>query len=212
MLEIEQLEHRYDGSPVLQLGQWQVQTGQQWLLSGPSGSGKSTLLHIIAGLLRPSAGRVLLEGQDLRRLSASQIDKLRGRLIGIILQRLHLVPGINVLDNLLLAQYLAGVKIDRTAAFEMLERLGIADKASIMPHTLSFGQSQRVAIARALLNRPHLILADEPTSGLDDANCTEVGILLREQAAACSATLIVATHDNRLRHDFPHLLDLSSAA
>lgn len=212
MLEIEQLEHRYAGTPVLQLAHWRAEPGQQWLLSGPSGSGKSTLLHIIAGLLRPSTGRVLLEGEDLTQLGAARVDKLRGRLIGIILQRLHLVPGLTVLDNLLLAQYLAGLKADRDAALEMLQRLGIAGKADVMPHTLSFGQSQRVAIARALLNRPHLILADEPTSGLDDVNCAEVGALLREQAQACNATLIVATHDGRLHDDFSHLLDLSTAA
>lgn len=199
MFSINALEHRYDGKPVVSVPSWSAAEGEHWLLLGVSGSGKTTLLHIVAGLLRPSSGSVTVAGQDLSALSATGLDHFRGRHIGIVPQRLHLIQSLTVLDNLLLAQYLAGVKQDRSRVQEVLGSLGMAEKAGSLPPALSFGQAQRVALARAVINRPQLILADEPTSNLDDGHCLQVLDLLENQARSCSATLVIATHDRRIR-------------
>ena len=204
MFALESLRHAYNGQEVLTLDDWRAAQGQHWLVLGPSGSGKTTLLHILAGILTPSEGRVSLAGQDVRAMAASELDRFRGRRIGIVFQRLHLIPSLTVLDNLLLAQYLAGTKQDRAAVEALLASLGLAGEAHRRPQALSFGQSQRAAVARAVVNRPSIILADEPTSNLDDANAEAALDLLLTQARACSATLVVASHDRRISDRFEH--------
>jgi putative ABC transport system ATP-binding protein len=212
MFELRNIRHAYDGTQALQLDDWSVAQGEHWLVLGPSGSGKTTLLHILAGILTPSQGSVSIAGQDLARLSASELDRFRGRNIGIVFQRLHLMPSLTVLDNLLLAQYLASAKQDAQAARVLLQSLGLTDKAQRRPSALSFGQSQRAAVARAVVNRPHLILADEPTSNLDDANAAVALDLLLAQAHACTATLVIATHDRRIRDQFERKIFLGGYA
>jgi ABC-type lipoprotein export system ATPase subunit len=199
LFAVNNLHHAYDGQNVLAIDAWQAAQGEHWLLLGPSGSGKTTLLHALAGILRPAGGRIVVAGQDLASLSPSAVDHFRGRHIGIVLQRLHLIPSLNVMDNLLLAQYLAGLPQDRRRITEVLAGLDLAEKAMAKPHELSFGQSQRVAVARAVVNGPRLLLADEPTSNLDDARCLQVLELLQSQARACNATLVIATHDQRIK-------------
>jgi putative ABC transport system ATP-binding protein len=193
---------------VLALDAWRAEAGERWLVLGASGSGKTTLLGIVGGLLRPSAGRVAVDGQDLSGLSGAALDRFRGRRIGFVPQKLHLIPSLSVEDNLALAQYLAGAGQDRTRVGEVLGVLGIADRAQARPAELSHGQAQRVAVARAVINRPSLILADEPTSNLDDAQCAQAVELLESQAAACGATLVVATHDQRVRARFEKRIEL----
>jgi len=199
MFVIRNLKHAYDSTEVLNVAAWQVEQGSQWLVLGPSGSGKTTLLHILAGILRPIAGSVSIAGEDLLALKPAELDRFRGQRIGIVLQRLHLVPSLTVRNNLLLAQYLAGLPQDSARAREVLASLDVAEKAGAYPHELSFGQAQRVAVARAVVNRPKLLLADEPTSNLDDARCEQAYGLLESQARACGATLVVATHDQRIK-------------
>ena len=199
MFLIQNLKHAYNGIEVLSVPAWQVEQGSQWLVLGPSGSGKTTLLHILAGILQPAAGSVSIAGQDLTALRPAELDRFRGQRIGIVLQRLHLLPSLTVMDNLLLAQYLAGLAQDGTRVREVLASLDVGDKADAYPHELSFGQAQRVAVARAVVNRPRLLLADEPTSNLDDERCTQAYGLLVSQARACDATLVVATHDQRIK-------------
>ena len=199
MFVIRNLKHAYDSTEVLSVAAWQAEQGSQWLVLGPSGSGKTTLLHILAGILRPTAGSVSVAGQDLTALKAADLDRFRGQCVGIVLQRLHLLPSLTVMNNLLLAQYLAGLPQDGTRVRQVLASLDIADKANAHPHELSFGQAQRVAVARAVVNRPKLLLADEPTSNLDDARCAQAYGLLESQARACGATLVVATHDQRIK-------------
>lgn len=212
MFELQQLRHRYDGKDVLHVDAWSAAQGAQWLLLGPSGSGKTTLLHILAGILRPTAGRVCLAGQDLAALSASTLDRFRGQHIGVVLQKLHLLPSLTVAQNVQLAQYLAGLPQDAARVHEVLAGLDLADKADVRPHALSHGQAQRAAIARAVVNRPRLLLADEPTSNLDDARCTQALDLLLAQAAACGATLVIATHDQRVKARVPDHYLLGAAA
>ena len=199
MFDLRNLRHAYDGAEVLQVEAWQVEQGSQWLVVGPSGSGKTTLLHILAGILQPIAGSVSIAGQDLMALKPAELDRFRGQRIGIVLQRLHLVPSLTVMNNLLLAQYLAGLSQDGVRVREVLASLDAAEKAGAYPHELSFGQAQRVAVARAVVNRPKLLLADEPTSNLDDARCAQAYGLLESQARACGATLVIATHDQRIK-------------
>ena len=212
MFELQGVSHAYDGAEVLRVDAWQAAQGEHWLLLGPSGSGKTTLLHALAGILRPAAGTVKVAGQDLGALDAQALDRFRGQHIGIVLQRLHLIPSLDVAQNLLLAQYLAGLPQDRQRVDEVLVGLDLADKGSAKPHELSFGQAQRVAIARAVVNRPQLLLADEPTSNLDDARCLQALELLQAQASACKATLLIATHDQRIKSRVAHHHDLGVRA
>jgi putative ABC transport system ATP-binding protein len=128
--------------------------------------------------------------------------------VGIVPQKLHLVGSLTVLQNLLLAPYLAGLAADPARGLTLLEQLSMKDRATDKPHQLSHGQAQRVAIARAVMNRPKLLLADEPTANLDDASCLAALELLKQQSQACGATLIVATHDQRAKQRFEKRLEL----
>jgi putative ABC transport system ATP-binding protein len=199
VFELRDLRHAYDSTEVLNVPAWEAGSGAHWLVVGPSGSGKTTLLHILAGILRPTAGTVRVAGQDIGALPASELDRFRGRHIGIVLQRLHLVSSLTVMNNLLLAQYFAGLPQDRSRVNEVLASLDLGDKAGAYPHELSHGQAQRAAVARAVVNRPRLLLADEPTSNLDDQRCFQALDLLETQARACNATLVIATHDQRIK-------------
>lgn len=211
-LQIDNLHHAYAGQAVLTLAGLKLAPAEQLLVLGPSGSGKTTLLHAIAGLLRPTQGRIQVRGQDLSALSSAALDQFRGRHIGIVFQRLHLLPALSVRDNLLLAQRLARKATDEQAAQRLLDDLGIGELAPHKPVRLSTGQAQRVAIARALVHRPALLLADEPTSSLDDANAQRALGLLREHARAAGAALLVVSHDRRLRGQFDHELLLEAPA
>ncbi len=208
MLEIRNLRHDYGGRTVLSVPSWSVPKGEASLVIGASGSGKSTLIAIIAGLLLPTAGEVRVGEQEITRLTGAQRDAYRARHIGLAPQTLHLIGVLSVRDNLRLARRLACLPADDALLDAGLASLGIAQLAAHKARELSVGEAQRVAIARAVVNRPALILADEPTSALDDANCAKALALLREQAAACGATLVIATHDQRIRDHFPRRLEL----
>ena len=199
MFELNGIRHRYDASTEIRVGAWTAAQGDAWLLAGPSGSGKTTVLHWLAGLLRPTAGEIVVGGMKLGALAPSALDRWRGGAIGFVPQRLHLIDDLTVLDNVVLAQFLAGHPQDPIAARSLLERLHVSAHAGKTPDALSQGQAQRVALARALINRPRLILADEPTANLDDAAAERALDLLLEEAAAIGATLVVASHDARVR-------------
>jgi len=208
MISIRALAHRYGAAEALRLPQWQVAQGERWLVLGASGSGKTTLLHILAGLVRPSEGEVSVFHTDILSLSGNRLDAWRGANVGIVLQALHLVKHLSVRDNLRLAQYLARLPHDDVRVADTLGALGIADKAGRKPAQLSQGEQQRVAIARAVVNRPRLLLADEPTANLDDTAAASVVELLSEQAGRYGATLVVATHDARVKGKFRERLEL----
>jgi putative ABC transport system ATP-binding protein len=208
MLAIRGLRHAYAGRTVLAVPSWDVPRAEACLVIGPSGSGKSTLLAAIAGLLTPTAGSVSLEGEDITRLSGARRDALRARRIGLVPQTLHLIGVLSARENLRLARRLAGLPPDDAWIDACLERVGLAEHAARRPADLSVGEAQRVAVARAIVNRPALILADEPTSALDDASCDQALRLLREEAAACGASLVIATHDRRIREHFARRLEL----
>jgi putative ABC transport system ATP-binding protein len=208
MIAVRNLEHRYEGNRALGLAQWQAAPGSRWLILGPSGCGKTTLLHLLAGLIPAASGEVNVDGKDLRSLKGSKLDRWRGANVGIVLQALHLIPHLSVRDNLRLAQHLAHAPQSDAAIAEALAALGVADKAARRPDQLSQGEQQRVAIARAVVNGPKLLLADEPTASLDDASAERSVTLLLETAARSGATLVVATHDSRVKHHFSSTLQL----
>ena len=203
MFQLNNIRHTYSADLTIAFPDWQASQGEHWLLAGASGSGKTTLLHILAGLRRPSAGSVTVAGSNLYELGGSRADQFRGQHIGLVLQKPHLLPTLNVEENLRLAQYMAGLPQDGRRIAEVLETLGMAAKHRAMPQQLSQGQAQRVSIARAVLNRPQLLLADEPTASLDDENAFGVLQLIEGQAQICNATLVIATHDARVKNRMP---------
>ena len=212
MVEVEALRHGHGTRNVLDIQAWRVDAGKRCLVVGPSGSGKSTLLHLLAGLATPRTGTIRVAGHDLGGLSPALRDRFRGRSIGLVLQSFHLLDTLSVFDNVRLARHLAGLPEDRARCRRVLEDLAVAEFGDARPSTLSHGQAQRVALARAVVNRPDVLLADEPTSSLDDESCERVAALIDAEAARNGATLVVATHDARLRGRFDQRLALGTPA
>ncbi|MEM9929395.1 MAG: ATP-binding cassette domain-containing protein [Bacteroidota bacterium] len=208
MLITKDLSFAFPGAAPLQFPDIHCELGEQWLLLGQSGSGKTTMLHLLAGLRRPKSGRVQVLDTVISNMSTSQLDRFRGQNIGLIFQQSHFVKALTVGENLALARRLAGLPNDQRRINELLDQLNIGNKRDQRPQSLSVGEQQRAAIARALINEPTVILADEPTSALDDDNTERVIELLKTQAAAVHATLLVVTHDNRLKSTFDQQISL----
>jgi putative ABC transport system ATP-binding protein len=205
VLLAQSIVHGYAGRTVLRLESLELSAGEHCVLLGASGSGKTTLLHILAGILAPQAGRVLLDGDDL--YAPPRDDRWRARRVGVVPQKLHLIDSLTALDNVRIAQSLVGAA-DAGAADAALTALAIGEQRRRRPARLSVGQPQRVAIARAVVNRPRLLLADEPTSALDDTSAAAAIDLLLHAADSCGALLVVATHDARVRARFARTLQL----
>ena len=196
------------GGPELRFPDLKVERGQHLLLLGESGSGKTTLLHLLGGLLRSQKGSIKIAHIDVHNQTESELDSFRGRHIGFVFQKNHLINALTVFQNLLLAPYLARIPQDREWINQILEKLNIHEKRDGRVSELSYGQAQRVSIARALLNKPAVLLADEPTSALDDSNCNRVMNLLFEAAAWNESSLVIATHDQRLKSQFQNQIQL----
>ncbi|MFE7548241.1 ABC transporter ATP-binding protein [Streptomyces gardneri] len=197
LIDLSDVGRTYDDGPAALSGlTLRVRRGEALAVLGRSGSGKSTLLNLLAGLDRPSTGRVTVDGLRVDRLSEAAGARYRRSHVGMVFQFFNLLDDLTVLDNVLLPAQLAGT--DRTAAAaraaELLDRLGIARHARAHPGRLSGGERQRVAVARALMNRPPLLLADEPTGALDSASGADVRELLRELNAE-GQTIVLVTHD-----------------
>lgn len=208
-LAVDGIGLSYDGRSVLQDVSFTLGSNQSVLLLGPSGSGKSSLLNIICGLQRPDLGTVTL-GEDTVA-SANSLpsgDKIRRRHMGVIFQTLRLVSALSVKANLLLAQKLQNGAYDSALVDNTLEQLDIVHRAHARPFELSQGEAQRAAIARALVVKPTLLIADEPTSALDAANTEKVAQLLLDLSGKADASLLVATHDDRLRQFFKQTMTL----
>ena len=206
MLETKNLRFKYDDDSELSFPD--IKTSKENLLIlGASGVGKTTFLHLLSGLLKPLEGEIDLIGTPISKFTRSEMDRFRGKNIGIVFQKPHFINSLTVKENLQLAQYISK-KIDKTRINTLLESLGIEDKANKKTLNLSQGEKQRVAIALAIVNSPKLILADEPTSSLDDLNCDKVINLLKNQAAKYKAKLIIITHDYRLKKHFKNTLSL----
>lgn len=209
-----------DGSTltVLDVPSFQVQAGEQVALLGSSGSGKTTLLHVIAGIIAPDSGSVVVEpsamkGASVRKtniatLSEAARDRFRGEHIGYIFQTHHLLPGFTAMENVLLGMSFTGRSADRAWAERLLTEVGLKDRLHYKPSKLSVGQQQRVAVARALANRPSLVLADEPTGALDYVNAQQVLDLIRKLCDEVKSSLLIVTHDRSIAAQLSRTVDL----
>ncbi len=210
MIEVSGLSYGYSSGKRIRFDDFEIRKGAQWLLLGESGSGKTTLLHLMSGLLTSQQGRITIQGTDITLLSESKLDHFRGANMGFVFQKNHLINALTVRKNLLMAPFLAGLKQDEGRVEEVLKKLALEEKGDSRINELSQGQAQRVAIARAVLNKPTVIFADEPTSALDDRSCERVIKLLLNAAQTNHATLVVATHDQRLKSIIPTQLVLNN--
>jgi len=200
-VEAVDLKKKYGSGPESTLAlrgvNFAIRRGEYVSISGPSGSGKSTLLNMIGALDRPSSGHVLLDGEDISRLSSVQLAQIRNRKIGFVFQDFNLISRMSTVENVELPLSIGGVspKERRLRAMTLLQGFGILDKASRSPMLLSGGQRQRVAVARALANDPTIILADEPTGNLDSENARLTMEFLEKLNSDFAKTLVVVTHD-----------------
>lgn len=208
MIQISNLQYSFRSGNALTYPDWKVPDGEHGLILGSSGSGKTTLLHLMGGFLRSTSGSVAIDDVEIEKLTDKEMDQFRGTNIGFVFQQPHLVASLSVQDNIRLASFLGRKDQSDSKIKAILESLGIADLAERSIHEISQGQAQRVAIARAVINDPKVIFGDEPTASLDDTSCQQVIALLQGQAAKSGATLILATHDQRVKAHFSNQLTL----
>jgi putative ABC transport system ATP-binding protein len=185
--------------------------GELALVVGPSGSGKTTLLNLIAALDRPDCGEIVVGGSDITALSRSAAALYRNERVGFIFQSYNLLPQLTALENILVPM-LPKRRSDPRRAEELLEAVGLGDRARHRPSELSGGEQQRVAIARALVNDPALLLADEPVGNLDDDNAGKIATLLASACRERGKTLILVTHDRNLIHPVDHVFDMRAGS
>ena len=191
----------------------EVRSGETVAVMGPSGCGKSTLLHLLGGLERPTAGEIWLSGRRVDQLTERALARLRRTAIGFVFQAFHLMDELTARENVELPALLAGrsPRAARRQATDLLERVGLADRAAFLPTALSGGQRQRVAIARALSNDPLVVLADEPTGNLDSAATLEL-LRLFDSLQTAGQTLVIVTHDSRVAATADRLISLRDGA
>ena len=193
---------------VVEVREFFLAAGAQLALRGESGSGKTTFLNLIAGILAPDSGSIILENRELVKLGEARRDRLRAETIGYIFQTFNLLQGHTVLENVELGMAF-GRGVNRAHAEALLRRVGLGDKLNHHPRQLSTGQQQRVAVARALANSPRLVLADEPTGNLDRRNARESLMLIREVCRESGAALLLVSHDERVLAQFEHMQDFA---
>lgn len=173
-----------------------LEEGMEHIIMGPSGSGKTTILNLIAGLDTPSAGEIIVDGKSLSNLKKEELSEFRREKIGIVFQQFHLIPYLNALENVMLAQYFHSMP-DKNDAILALELVGLKERAKHLPSELSGGEQQRVAIARAITNNPKIILADEPTGNLDEEN-ERIVLSIFKQLKDEGKTLVMVTHNQQI--------------
>jgi ABC-type lipoprotein export system ATPase subunit len=215
LLEISKLVKTFirpDGSEhtVVNLDSFRLDDKMQMALKGESGSGKTTLLHLIAGILKPDSGSIVIAGQKMSVLSEPERDRLRATTIGYIFQAFNLMQGYTCVENVLLGMSF-GSKVDHAfaKALLLLKRVGLENHLTHLPRQLSTGQQQRLAVARALANDPKLILADEPTGNLDDKNAQRSLTLIRETCRENGAALLLVTHDRDVISQFENVQEFA---
>ena len=175
-----------------------INEGEFVTIMGTSGSGKSTLLHILAGIDRPTSGKVFVDGQDVYAQNEDQLAIFRRRQVGLIYQFYNLIPVLNVVENMTLPVLMDGRQVNQERLEELLDVLGLRGREKYLPNQLSGGQQQRVSIGRALMNAPAVVLADEPTGNLDSKNSQEIVELLKMSNKKYGQTLVIITHDENI--------------
>ena len=202
MVNTSNLSYAYENGNELLFPDIGLTPGEHLLVLGPSGVGKTTLLYLLAGLLPPLKGTISIADTELNNLTRHQMDRFRGEHIGIIFQQYYFIKSLNVSDNLRLRQSFPNNANDKKRRHELAERLGLIEHLHKKVTALSQGQQQRLSIALGLIHRPKIIFADEPTSNLDDVNCAKVIELLKEEAEICKSSLLIITHDMRVKSHF----------
>ncbi len=210
MLRLENLKKSYleangDTLPILDIPEFHVAAGEQLAMVGQSGCGKSTLLHVISGISRPDAGKVIVDGLDVTRLPEAGRDRYRADKIGYVFQTFNLLPGFTALENVMLGMTFSRGRANRQRALSLLERVGLQHRIDHKPAALSVGEQQRVAVARSLANRPRLLLADEPTANIDRRNQQHVVDLIRETSREEEVTLMLVTHSLEVAEQFERI-------
>lgn len=207
-LQLSNLSYKYNSQTPLRFPNLSLGRDENLLILGPSGSGKSTLLHLMSALLTPHSGEVLIDGENPNLLNTAKRDAFRSENISLVWQKSFFVEALSLRENLNLAQKLSTKKQDSLETEKLCDALQVKHLLHKKPKELSLGEQQRFSIIRAALSKPKLILADEPTSALDDENAQRVGALLLETAAKTQASLVVVTHDVRLKSLFTKTLQL----
>ena len=202
MLTCNNLSYKIKDKIIINPLDFSLKDGEHLLILGPSGSGKTSLLSILAGIQPASTGTVKYDDIDLYKLTNTARDKFRGSNLGIIFQNFHLINSLNIYQNILIAANMAGKKISSQKIYNYLAELGLADMAKGKISQLSHGQAQRLAVIRSFINQPKWLLCDEPTSALDDANSDKLLNLLKKQAKKQQSSLIIVTHDQRVKQYF----------
>lgn len=187
----------------------EIQPHKFTAIIGKSGSGKSTLLHCMAGLDKPTSGKVFIDNIDLYTLNDDKLSKIRSEEFGFIFQSYNLIPVINIYDNIVLPVSLSGGKVDKKYIDDLIDKLGIKSQIKKFPNELSGGQQQRVAIARALANQPSIIFADEPTGNLDSKTTDEVMSLLKFCIDEYKQTLVMITHNDEIANSADNIINIS---
>ncbi|CEN23380.1 ABC transporter ATP-binding protein [[Clostridium] sordellii] len=187
----------------------EIQPHKFTAIIGQSGSGKSTLLHCMAGLDKPTSGKVFMDDLDLYTLNDDKLSKIRSEEFGFIFQSYNLIPVINIYDNIILPVSLSGKKVDKKYIEDLILKLGLKSQIKKFPNELSGGQQQRVAIARALANKPSIIFADEPTGNLDSKTTKEVMDLLKFCVDEYKQTLVMITHNDEIAESADNIITIS---
>ena len=204
LFKIQNLEYKLKNEPILKKKNFTIKKNNHFLILGPSGSGKTTLINLMAGLLKPSSGEIIFENKNYSLLTEHEVDELRSKNFGGIFQKIHLIKHLNIEQNILLAKK----KDHFLNTNKLINELALSGKNKQMAQNLSVGESQRVAIARGIANKPKVIFADEPTSALDELNAKKVIELILRQSKKTNATLIVSTHDKRIKKYFSDILEI----
>lgn len=204
LFEIKNLEYIIENNKILSKKNFTIGENKHLLILGPSGCGKTSLINLMSGLLKPSSGEVIFMKKNLSLLTNIELDSLRFKYFGFVFQKLHLLGHLNIEQNILLAKNGSNsINVDK-----LINDLGLLEKKKIMANDLSQGEAQRVAIARGMINQPKVIFADEPTSALDEINTKKVMELIFSSANKIKTTLIVSTHDKRIKKYFSNILEM----
>jgi putative ABC transport system ATP-binding protein len=208
-IKTEKLSFQYPGGKTFNFDDIYIDEKESWLLTGNSGSGKTTLLHLLAGILTPSGGDITISNTVITALKPTRLDAFRSQSIGMVFQKSYFIDALSMYKNLMYFAELSGKKPDSVYLSKLLNDLNISQFSHKKPAHLSSGELQRFSIARALVNKPGIVLADEPTSSLDDDNCKIFTDLLVNTCKAYGVTLLIATHDARLKSEFVNTIKLS---